>query len=283
MWVYLTNIANHYGNIVHLTNERTLLRRLGIPNNLYEEISTHYLGLKYILTEVKTLFPHSYHSFKEYEIDSDLSGFIEFLEEEFSKIDIDYGRCVVPEKMLLYGSLAGMTDVYIDLNQTQFDIGDHKTNKKYTFYSEYDNRLLAPFDQMEECEHNLYTLQANIYATMIESTTNKTLSNLWISYFDRKTMSYTKHIIDRKKPESTYIIEYYHKWIEKIKETFYSHRLGKWFKETLPTNMEDHFFRVLYEDIQKKKLNNELDENKDKWEKYYKSFTHEYIEKHKYL
>ena len=59
--------------------------------------------------------------------------------------------------------------------------------------------------------------------------------------------------------------------------------MGKWFKETLPTNMEDHFFRVLYEDIQKKKLNNELDENKDKWEKYYKSFTHEYIEKHKYL
>ena len=282
MWVYLTDIANHYGNLVHITNERLLLKQQGIVNEgLYKQMLFHYFEMERLLGETKTKFPHSQHSFKQYYIGVSINEFIEFLEQRFMAVKFDSGRCVVPEKMLLHKKLAGMTDLYIDIDDNNFDIGDHKTNKNYTYTSAYGDTLLYPFNNYDNCEHNLYTFQTNIYTNMIEHSTGKKGREMWIIYFDRSKMDYDLKIIERKKEEAEYIIETFHTWQDGLRTKFLSSSLGEMIKQNIPEIWMNHFLKQLYYDIEDKKMRNELDQDKVKWKKTYMKFIEDYVVIHK--
>lgn len=282
MWAYLTDIANYYGNMVHLVNERLLLKQQGIINEgLYKQILHHYFEMSRLLEETKTKFPYSSHSFDQYHINCSINEFIEFLEERFMAVKFDSGRCIVPEKMLLYKKLAGMTDLYIDIDDNYFDVGDHKTNKNYTYTSAYGDTLLYPFNNYDNCEHNLYTFQTNIYSNMIEHISGKSVRNMWITYFDRSKMDYDLKIIDRKKEEAEYIIETFHQWQDGLRTKFLSSSLGEMIKQNIPEKWMNHFLKQLYYDIEDKRMRNELDDDKTKWKKTYMKFIENYVLIHK--
>jgi hypothetical protein len=276
MWKMMTDIANHYGNIVHITNERYIW----IKQNMLKDdvflpvIINHYTEMYKLLKLTRVLYPHSLHSFEIYYINQDKSGnlntlheFVKYLENEFSKVKFDWGRCIVSEKRLIYTkpnsnlplglrTLTGTMDVYVDIDETTFDVGDHKTNKEYTFKSNYGQKLIGNglltlpqfekynvFSEYDACEHELYTLQLNIYAFMIEKSSLKKNRDYWITYFNRKTMKYEKIIVPDRIDKAESLIEFYFDWMAWINERYSGSSLGPTIDNLIPTHWRGHFMK----------------------------------------
>lgn len=45
---------------------------------------------------------------------------------------------------------------------------DWKTGKRYEFASRYGDKMLAPFSDLDDCEHSRYSLQASVYRLVLE-------------------------------------------------------------------------------------------------------------------
>lgn len=78
----------------------------------------------------------------------------------------DFGVCT---EILLWNhdlKLAGLADVVL-FNKGKFYILDFKTNKEIKTTGFMGRKLLAPFDNLPDCEFSVYSLQLNIYAHMI--------------------------------------------------------------------------------------------------------------------
>jgi hypothetical protein len=100
----------------------------------------------------------------------------------------DEGDVLWPERIMFSEefSLAGTADVVIDVGQDMFDIGDWKTNKKIEFFSPYRQYLKPPFDHIQQCNYNLYSIQLSTYAYMYEMETGRKCRQIWIGYWERE-------------------------------------------------------------------------------------------------
>lgn len=83
-------------------------------------------------------------------------------------------------------NIAGTSDIVVELaDGKHFDICDFKTNKKFDYYSKYNEYLLPPINFLQNCKMNIYGLQLSLYAYLYEKTTGKKLRKLTIYYRDR--------------------------------------------------------------------------------------------------
>ena len=85
---------------------------------------------------------------------------------------------------LLYAhdyKLAGTADLIVE-NKQNFSVFDFKTNKKFGYFSKYNEYLLEPVDYLANCEYTVYALQVSIYAYMFEQITGKKCASLKIFY-----------------------------------------------------------------------------------------------------
>ena len=132
--------------------------------------------------------------------------------EGYDSLNVDEGIKMHPEKVLFAEEfkIAGTADLVIDINDVFFDVGDWKSNKVLRYYNEFGNKtLLPPFDHLQDCEHNIYSLQLSVYALMYEMETGRKCRHIWIGHFDKTTHKMTKIAITYLKHEAKQLLKYY--------------------------------------------------------------------------
>jgi hypothetical protein len=86
--------------------------------------------------------------------------------------------------------LAGTADIIRIETRGGFSIFDIKTNKKFNFYSQYNEKMLRPIEHLSSCEYNLYSLQLSLYAFMYQELTGRNVNQLGIFYYKDNAFSY---------------------------------------------------------------------------------------------
>lgn len=102
-------------------------------------------------------------------------------------------------EVMLYNHLykiAGTADRIMITRDGQAEIVDFKTNCKLdrdgnvlgiTFWSDYNDKLYAPLNHLDDCDYTRYTLQLSLYAFLFEQLTNIQVRRVyihWIPYYD---------------------------------------------------------------------------------------------------
>jgi ATP-dependent exoDNAse (exonuclease V) beta subunit len=122
--------------------------------------------------------------------DKILPGFEELYNSFINCVNINIGKyeSVDSEKLLFNHTyeIAGTADL-VYTKKKGFIIGDFKTNKKISFYSQYNSFYKEPVSHLSECEFNGYALQLSLYAYMHEIITNTKCLGLVIFYLQNKT------------------------------------------------------------------------------------------------
>lgn len=105
-------------------------------------------------------------------------------------------------ELLLYThdyKVAGTSDIIIDSGK-YFHVVDFKTNKRFTFFSRFNEYFLEPLEHLAVCEFNVYCMQLSLYAYMYEKMSNKKLKSMFVLFlrpdkrsFDVVNMNYMKH------------------------------------------------------------------------------------------
>lgn len=119
------------------------------------------------------------------------SPYILVLNNFIKKFDkIKYKQILNEE--LLYSDkykIAGLADRILIHEDDEFSIEDYKTNKKFDLqgFQSYDGvkMLYAPFDFLEDCHLNVYTIQLGIYAYLFSERTGRKLKSLNIYWYNR--------------------------------------------------------------------------------------------------
>jgi len=278
MWKDMTDIANHYGNIVHITLEREILSFQNLldhtDDHLMIMIQEHYFWIKNHLPSFYEKYPNSKHSFVEYEIDCTLGELMDHIIFEFYKKRQFKGLCIVPEKRLLYRGLSGTKDVHELISDDVFDTGDHKTNKDFTIESKYEEYFLPPFDNYQVTDLNKFTFQLSMYSYMEEQLTNKKLRSQYITYYNRAKEKFSYFNIEYRKDEAEALIQIYVEWIEKWKTNLLKSSLGKLIQDQIKPIWMDHFTKGMYYYIQDCKKKNLTDVE------LYKKYILDYRKKH---
>jgi len=274
MWQDMTDIANRYGNLVHLIIERHLLQKQGLlfEDNFLPSMSGHYLWIKSHLPVFYEKYPYSKHSFEEYEIDLSLSHLIEDIGEKFDMQRIDLGLCTVPEKRLLYNNLAGTKDIDTHLDSFFFNTGDNKTNKDFTITSPYNKKMKPPFHCYDDSHLTHFAIQLSLYSYMQEKTSGKEVKDIYVTYYNRKYNDFKIFEIEYKKNEAEYLLTYYNEWIEERKKRYLGSSLGNYIKSKIKGEWMDHFAKNFYFCIA---------ENKNKDKNFFVEYINNYVEKHK--
>ncbi len=128
----------------------------------------------------------------------------------YENLKVDEGMCMYPERIMFADeySLAGMSDLIIDIDPVFFDVGDWKTNRLFNFWNPYGHEtLLKPFDYLQNCQWSIYTLQLSTYALMYELETGKKCRHIWIGYWDKIAESFTKIPVMYLKHEAKKLLE----------------------------------------------------------------------------
>ena len=82
--------------------------------------------------------------------------------------------------------IAGTADAVLRARDTQlWHLWDWKTGKKFNASSPYGKFLLPPFDDLDECELNVYSLQLSVYRLIIERNTGLELGPSYIVYLSK--------------------------------------------------------------------------------------------------
>jgi ATP-dependent exoDNAse (exonuclease V) beta subunit len=101
---------------------------------------------------------------KDFEIIDRLDKFHKIYYEKLTKlVPVKFEQKVFSTKWKLAGTFDALF-TYKD----QLVIVDWKTNKKFDTTSEYNKKLLSPFETEDECKLTEYSIQISLYALMLE-------------------------------------------------------------------------------------------------------------------
>lgn len=82
--------------------------------------------------------------------------------------------------------LAGMVDLLVwNVKEQEFQIWDYKTNKDFTYESEYGEHLNNCLSILQDCDLEIYSLQLSTYKHIIEQMTNVKIGKcylVWVSH-----------------------------------------------------------------------------------------------------
>jgi ATP-dependent exoDNAse (exonuclease V) beta subunit len=132
---------------------------------------------------------------------------LEYVRSELILGDVNDTKICGTCDMLVYNKLTN-----------QYDILDFKTNKKMENKSKYKKRLLYPFEHMDACQVNEYTIQLNTYEYFLSKNTSINIGRKVIVWFNANNDTY--------KAIPVYSIQ------DKIKEMFRQFKTSSLFVET---------------------------------------------------
>lgn len=156
-WDYKRDYSTHKGSEFHLFAENFLQRR---------QISIDKDAILNFLNERNnSIFVKDYYD----EIALLVKNFLNFYnwwKEDYILLKTEF---VIGDRE---SSVCGTIDnLSYNKKTKKLAIFDYKTNKKIGNHSEYNNKLLPPFDYLDECERVKYSLQLCLYKHMIEKNT----------------------------------------------------------------------------------------------------------------
>lgn len=70
--------------------------------------------------------------------------------------------------------ICGTADIVHELSNKTVDILDFKQNKKMSYKSKYNTKLLYPLDNVDSCEYEIYKYQLNLYSFILSQNGYKT-------------------------------------------------------------------------------------------------------------
>jgi len=82
--------------------------------------------------------------------------------------------------------IAGTADIIRHEERGGFSVFDIKTNKKFNYFSAYNEQMLYPLNHLSVCEYSTYSLQLSLYAYMYQTLTGRRLNQLGVLYYDRE-------------------------------------------------------------------------------------------------
>lgn len=103
-----------------------------------------------------------------------------FISETTSKIKI------VAQEFKLYDKdwqLCGTVDALGQDSVGNYYLIDWKSNSKFTTSSDYDKMLKYPFDALEDCHLNTYSIQLSLYKLLLERNTDIRIKGLILVHF----------------------------------------------------------------------------------------------------
>lgn len=86
--------------------------------------------------------------------------------------------------------IAGTADIIVSDGE-YFDVFDMKTNKKFNYFSKYNEYMLAPLSHLPACEFTLYSLQISLYAYAFHLMTGRKFRRAAVFYWDREEETFS--------------------------------------------------------------------------------------------
>jgi len=180
-WEQKKETACNYGTEVHMFMEDVINNNLSMlaSTNSYQEFTQGTIN-----------YNNLYKSFKW------------IMENVFKSVGVEM---IIPEGLLWDAAflVSGMADVIVDHPGKKFSILDFKTNKKYRYWNDFNEKMLDPLEYMHVCEHTSYSIQLSVYAYLYSRITGRELHSIIILFLDRKLSiwkpiycSYLKHQVD---------------------------------------------------------------------------------------
>lgn len=83
--------------------------------------------------------------------------------------------------------IAGTADLIIDVSDTEFLVGDFKTNKEIKFFDRFGGHLLEPVTHLSACNYNIYSLQLSLYGYFYGLETGKKCRNVFLMHCSDET------------------------------------------------------------------------------------------------
>jgi len=121
-----------------------------------------------------------------------------------------YGNLIPVKSELVVGDieydLAGMVDqLFFSPKHDSLLLFDWKTNKAMNRSNKYGEKMLAPFEELDDCNYNHYSLQLAIYKHLIEKNTSLKIPKCFIVWFGSKEKPY--EIIETLKIDEQKLIQ----------------------------------------------------------------------------
>ena len=200
-WNFERDYANHKGTEFHLYVENFLIRkkysidRDAVDNFFKSRPNFYYEGcIKKYYEDMAKMLKNFMLFFDWYKEDHHL------IKSEFVVGDL---------KTKLVGT---MDNLSFNKKTNELVIFDYKTNKKINKISKYKNKLLSPFNHLDDCEYNKYTLQIWLYKLILERNTPFSIGDCYILWFSGD--GYEKIKIPNFRKEAELILEIEEKNIE---------------------------------------------------------------------
>lgn len=278
VWDATNLCSRHYGHMIHESIELYLIENQGFEINKFDKlqrIQQKWDELKILLAETDKTFNEDF--FSVYIIEMNLFEFIEFIIHKFKSANPILGEVTIAEKVNFseYYEICGTSDVEIILDRVNFKIGDHKTNKQFTFVSEFGNFMKPPFDYLEDCSMATYTMQLNTYGYMQEEG-GRRFNGGWITYFDRDKKAFDLIDIPIKLDEAKKVLDYFKNYQDTYKERFLISGLF----DNIEPRFHNFLTKVVQDNIVKRTANGTLSQDKKENRVYYNNLVTDSI---KYL
>lgn len=113
----------------------------------------------------------------------------------WGRLESEFGAKIVKQEMMIGDAelgIAGTVDAIVLFRQPEqyFSIFDWKTGKKFESSNRF-RKLLPPFDDLDDCHLNIYSLQTSLYRLMLERQ-GKTLRDSYLMHLraDGEPMGY---------------------------------------------------------------------------------------------
>jgi ATP-dependent exoDNAse (exonuclease V) beta subunit len=195
-WKFQRDYANHKGTEFHLYIENFLMRKkYSIDREaidiFFKEHSNFYSDNsieKYYLEIAKMLKNFLY--------------FYDWYKEDHHLIKSEF--VVGDPKTKLVGT---MDNLSYNKKTNELVIFDYKTNKKINRTSKYKNKLLSPFNHLDDCEYNKYALQIWLYKLILERNTPFSIGDSYVVWFSDEGFEKIKVPNFRKEAELILEIE----------------------------------------------------------------------------
>jgi len=153
---------------------------------------------------IELLFNNKLFSFNETEIKNQCKTEEEYqiVLENYNKIKpivdqyySDAASTLIPVRLeMVVGDeelgIAGCLDgLFWNKKTRALEIFDYKSNEKFKTANKYQ-KLIHPFDKLEQTSFNIYSIQLSIYKYFIEQHTGLSIGACWAVHFDRTQLKY---------------------------------------------------------------------------------------------
>ena len=272
IWDATNLMSRHYGHMIHESLELNFLDMQGFPIDRLKKIK----GIQEKYNQLKDLlnsqdWGYNKEFFSIYELDLNAIEFMQWIINKFNKVRPYTGGVIIPEKVNFSPKyeICGTTDVEMALDDINFEIEDHKTNKEFTFINEYGKTMKAPFDDIPETSFSTYGLQLNIYGHIQEVEFGRRFKGARITFFDRQKKDFELIELPIMLDLAGKVLQHFKDFQDEYKDKFRTSGI----LDNTPSTHHNVLTKLLYENIEKRKKSNTIDLNDKKANKlYYQEF-----------